>query len=61
MNIAIVTGGVDGVRDQMRIWRAEDIVRRQKQALAYAKVQVEASERLLREAEAEVLRLRRQG
>lgn len=61
MKIAIVTGGFDGVRDQMRIWRAEDIVRRQKQAVAYAKVQLEASERLLREAEAEVLRLRRQG
>ena len=61
MNTTVVTGGFDGVRDQMRIWRAEDVVRRQRQALAYAKAQVEASERLLREAENELLRLRRQA
>lgn len=61
MNTAVVTGGFDGVRDQMRIWRAEDIVRQQKHAVAFARQQLAASERLLREAEAEVLRLRRQG
>lgn len=51
MKIAIVRGGFDGIRAQMRAWHAEDEVERRAQVVADAKAKLAASERLRLEAE----------
>lgn len=51
MKIAIVRGGFDGIRAQMRAWHAENEVERRAQIVSDAKAKLAASERLYHEAE----------
>lgn len=52
---AVVTGGFDGVRRQMRVWHLEDEVKRREQVVVDSEVRLQASRRLLHDTEQELV------
>lgn len=56
--VVIVTGGFEGVRRQMVVWKLEDEVKRREQVVEDQANKLWASKRLLHETEAELINAR---